>query len=275
MSNTTSLINAHYWVCDPCLCKAWNSQGRVHPVPSRVAPLSQQLCVCCSFPGGALKRTWEGEWCHVSCMLLSNRLTVLNYTHMEPIIATPTTPADAELLSFSSLPHSLFIHVPLPRECDLDVLHLPLRGRIDGEMLRGGLPALHAWTLSAPLPSPRRAGRRPGPQWIWTDRRNRRNRRNRGIGETGRAGQQNELHFHVSRRGRVGFPRLIECRQRIVRYYCPLHGISKDSAESSGCGVGGSGVFTLEYPNNEVYKGEVHNDKREGYGEYYFSNGVV
>lgn len=71
------------------------------------------------------------------------------------------------------------------------------------------------------------------------------------------------------------FPRCIECRQRVVRYYCPLHGISKDSAESTGCGVGGSGVFTLEYPNNEVYKGEVHNDKREGYGEYYFSNGVV
>ena len=155
MSNTTSLINAHYWVCDPCLCKAWNDQGTFLLLffSLRTAPLSQQLCVCCSFPGGALKRTWEGEWCHVSCMLRSNRLTVLNYTHMEPIIATPTTPTDTELHSFSSLPHSLFIHVFLPRGFDLDVLHLPLRGRIDGEMLRGGLPALHARTLSATLQS--------------------------------------------------------------------------------------------------------------------------
>lgn len=160
MSNTTSLINAHYWVCDPCLCKAWNDQGTFFFFffSLRTAPLSQQLCVCCSFPGGALKRTWEGEWCHVSCMLLSNRLTVLNYTHMEPIIATPTTPTDTELHSFSSLPHSLFIHVFLPRGFDLDVLHLPLRGRIDGEMLRGWLPALHARTLSATLQS---ALRRP------------------------------------------------------------------------------------------------------------------
>ena len=60
-----------------------------------------------------------------------------------------------------------------------------------------------------------------------------------------------------------------------LAYHKKNPGISKDSAESTGCGVGGSGVFTLEYPNNEVYKGEVHNDKREGYGEYYFSNGVV
>lgn len=97
-------------------------------------------------------------------MLLSNRLTVLNYTHMEPIIATPATPTDTELHSFSSLPHSLFIHVFVPRGFDLDVLHLPLCGRTDGEMLRGGLPALHARPLSATLqsslrgPDPRRWG---------------------------------------------------------------------------------------------------------------------
>ena len=36
---------------------------------------------------GALKRTLEGEWCHLSCMTSSNVLTVLNYSNMEPIIA--------------------------------------------------------------------------------------------------------------------------------------------------------------------------------------------
>ena len=180
VSNTTGLINAHYWVCDPCLCKAWNQQGRSAPRASAPAPLSRQLCVCCSFPGGALKRTWEGEWCHVSCMLLSNRLTVLNYTHMEPIIAA-AAPADPELLSFASLPHSLFVHVPLPRGSSLDLLHLRLRGRADREVLRGGLPALHARTLPAPLPTAR-APRLPALRPVkpvkpsWGNRGNRGNR---------------------------------------------------------------------------------------------------
>lgn len=42
--------------------------------------------MCCPHPGGALKRTLEGEWCHLSCMMSSNALTVLNYASMEPII---------------------------------------------------------------------------------------------------------------------------------------------------------------------------------------------
>ena len=60
-----------------------------------------------------------------------------------------------------------------------------------------------------------------------------------------------------------------------MKYYCPLHGVSKDSVEEKTEGVTSNGVFTVEYPNSEVYKGEVHNNRREGYGEYYYSNGIV
>lgn len=111
ITNTTSLINTRYWVCDPCLYSAWNENGAHEFHDSCVAPLSRRLCVCCPFPGGALKRTLEGEWCHVSCMLLSNHLTVLSYIHMEPIIASPVESADSEPLPFSALSQTLFLHV--------------------------------------------------------------------------------------------------------------------------------------------------------------------
>lgn len=62
---------------------------------------------------------------------------------------------------------------------------------------------------------------------------------------------------------------------RSVKYYCPLHGVSKDTVEERGEGTICNGIFTIEYPNNELYKGEIHNDKREGYGEYFFNNGIV
>ena len=64
-------------------------------------------------------------------------------------------------------------------------------------------------------------------------------------------------------------------RIRGVKYYCPLHGVSKDSVEETSEGGTSNGVFTVEYPNNEVYKGEVHNNRREGYGEYYYNNGIT
>ena len=64
-------------------------------------------------------------------------------------------------------------------------------------------------------------------------------------------------------------------RQRGVKYYCPLHGVSKDAVEEKADGITSNGVFTVEYPNSEVYKGEVHNNRREGYGEYFYSNGIV
>ena len=54
-----------------------------------------------------------------------------------------------------------------------------------------------------------------------------------------------------------------------------MHGISKDTVEDKMEGVSSNGIFTVEYPSGEMYKGEVHNDKREGYGEYYYANGVV
>lgn len=60
-----------------------------------------------------------------------------------------------------------------------------------------------------------------------------------------------------------------------MKYYCPLHGLSKEVSDESTTGNSCNGIFTVEYPNNEVYKGEVHNDKREGYGEYFFNNGLV
>lgn len=74
-----------------------------------------------------------------------------------------------------------------------------------------------------------------------------------------------------------GFHSLIFLINRIreVKYYCPLHGISKDTVEERGEGTLCNGIFTIEYPNNELYKGEIHNDKREGYGEYFFNNGIV
>ena len=64
-------------------------------------------------------------------------------------------------------------------------------------------------------------------------------------------------------------------RNRSVKYYCPLHGVSKDTVEERSEGTICNGIFTIGYPNNEVYKGEIHNDKREGYGEYFFNNGIV
>lgn len=68
---------------------------------------------------------------------------------------------------------------------------------------------------------------------------------------------------------------LVILSQRGVKYYCPNHGVSKDSVEEKAEGITSNGVFTVEYPNSEVYKGEVHNDRREGYGEYYYNNGLV
>ena len=52
VTNTTISINTRYWVCDPCLYQAWNEKS----------PLKHSLCICCHYPGGALKRTLEGEW---------------------------------------------------------------------------------------------------------------------------------------------------------------------------------------------------------------------
>lgn len=87
MTPTTMVLNTRYWICDPCLYRAWNDHGRSRRMRVSVASLDRCLCVCCSHPGGALKRTLEGEWCHLSCMMSSNVLTVLNYSNMEPIIA--------------------------------------------------------------------------------------------------------------------------------------------------------------------------------------------
>jgi chromosome undetermined scaffold_27, whole genome shotgun sequence len=78
-------------------------------------------------------------------------------------------------------------------------------------------------------------------------------------------------------RGEDGYPpsSIHDRSQRGVKYYCPNHGVSKDSVEEKAEGITSNGVFTVEYPNSEVYKGEVHNDRREGYGEYYYNNGLV
>ena len=44
-------IYTRYWVCDPCMYRAWDHvKGK------------QTLCCLCHFPGGALKRSVEGEW---------------------------------------------------------------------------------------------------------------------------------------------------------------------------------------------------------------------
>lgn len=63
-------------------------------------------------------------------------------------------------------------------------------------------------------------------------------------------------------------------RQRCAKYYCPCHVVSKDTIEEKNDG-NCNGIFTIAYPNREYYKGEIHNDKREGYGEYYYNNGIV
>lgn len=63
-------------------------------------------------------------------------------------------------------------------------------------------------------------------------------------------------------------------RQRCAKYYCPQHVVSKDTIEEKNDG-NCNGIFTIAYPNREYYKGEIHNDKREGYGEYYYYNGIV
>jgi hypothetical protein len=80
-------------ICEVCEVAVHQSCYGIQVVPEGpwlCAPCSRRVkgarCVLCPWPGGALKRTLDGRWCHVACALWDPDTAIQDPVAMEPIV---------------------------------------------------------------------------------------------------------------------------------------------------------------------------------------------
>jgi hypothetical protein len=86
------------WFCDIC-CHV--KSVRLDPDLAFV-PITDARCALCPIPGGALKRSTDGRWCHVMCALWCEGTWISNLSRMGPIELTETISAQLAAQSMSS-----------------------------------------------------------------------------------------------------------------------------------------------------------------------------